>query len=91
MKRTVVMLVVMLAVFAALTVGAQQPGSSQTPDGFVPVNAAPQVEQLPAAPMVMAAYSFVWIALLVYVWFLWRRLGRVERELADLHRRIEER
>ncbi|MCX6551800.1 MAG: CcmD family protein [Acidobacteria bacterium] len=91
MKSRVSILIVMLVVFGAMTLSAQQPGSSTPPDGFVPVNAAPQVDQLPAAPMVIAAYAFVWVALVVYVWFLWRRLAKVERELADLNRRIQTR
>jgi CcmD family protein len=37
----------------------------------------------------MGAYAFVWIALLVYVWSLWRRMGKLERELADLRRRVQ--
>ena len=30
----------------------------QTPDGFVPVAGGPQVEQIPAAPLVIASYAF---------------------------------
>jgi CcmD family protein len=41
-------------------------------------------EQLPATPLVFAAYAFVWVALLVYVFSLWRRLTRVERELSEV-------
>ena len=55
----------------------------------MPVKDLPQHEQLPAAPLVMAAYAFVWVALLVYVWSLWRRVGAVQRGLADLRRRVE--
>jgi CcmD family protein len=61
-----------------------QPGQS----GFVPVAEVPASEQLPAAPLVIAAYAFVWGAFLVYVWLMWRRLGKVEQELADLSARI---
>jgi CcmD family protein len=49
------------------------------------------VEQLPAAPLVIGAYAFIWVALLVYVFLLWRRLGGVDRELAALRRSLEER
>ena len=41
-------------------------------------------EQLPATPLVFAAYAFVWVALLVYVFILFSRLKKVERELVDL-------
>ncbi|MEW5984841.1 MAG: CcmD family protein [Acidobacteriota bacterium] len=57
-------------------------------DEFVPASQLPAVEQMPAAPMVIAAYAFVWVALLVYVWSIWRRVLRVERDLADLDRRV---
>jgi CcmD family protein len=48
-------------------------------------------EQLPAAPLVFAAYAFVWLALMAYVVAVWRRLIRIERELADVSRKIGER
>jgi CcmD family protein len=68
-----------------------QPGQ-RGGDGFEPVSSlpAPRREELPAAPMVMAAYAFVWVMVLGYVWSLWRRLGAVERELKAVARRVEE-
>ena len=42
---------------------------------------------LPATPLVFAAYAVAWIALVLYVFGLWRKLGRVERELQDLRSR----
>ena len=48
-----------------------------------------QQERIPAAPLVEAAYAFGWVALLVYVWSVWRRVGAVQRELTDLRRRME--
>ena len=65
----------------------------RTGDGFEPVANLPGAlrEQLPAAPLVMAAYAFVWVAVLGYLWSIWRRLGAVERELKGRRRsRIEE-
>ena len=56
---------------------------------FVPVNSLPPTEQLPAAPFVIAAYAFVWVALLVYVWSIWRRMRKIEQELADLRSRVK--
>ena len=64
---------------------AFQPGQSE----FVPVSQLPRAEQLPAAPLLIAAYAFVWLAVLAYVWSVWRRLGRVEREMEALARRTE--
>jgi CcmD family protein len=48
-------------------------------------------EQLPATPLVFAAYATVWVALLVYILVLWRRIGRIEKELADVTSRLESR
>jgi CcmD family protein len=72
---------------AATTV--QQP-SQEAPAGFVPASELPAQDQLPAAPLLVAAYGFAWVMILVYLWSLWRRLGVVEKEIADVARRIEE-
>jgi CcmD family protein len=61
---------------------------AQAQEGFVPMAQAGPREALPAAPLVMAAYAFVWVALLAYLFIMWRRLGRVERELADVTARL---
>ena len=73
--------------------GATQAPAVQTPpqeptDQFMPVKTLPAQEQLPAATLVMTAYGFVWAALLAYVWTIWRRLMKVEREMHDLSARI---
>ncbi len=34
------------------------------------------------------AYAFVWVALLAYLWSIWRRLGKVDQELSALTRRL---
>lgn len=65
--------------------------AQQTTD-FVPVDPATEaLEQLPAAPMVMAAYALVWIVLIAYVWSLRRRQARVELEIAALRDRVNKR
>jgi CcmD family protein len=74
--------------------GAAQPAASQpqpgqeSPDQFVPVTSLPVQDQIPASNLVMAAYAFVWAALLVYVWTVWRRLMKVEQEMRDLSSRL---
>lgn len=78
-----------LAAGPALAGGLGQPATG-APEGFEPVTAVPAQEQLPAAPMLIAAYAFVWVMLLVYLWSIWRRLSAVERELADVARRVEQ-
>ena len=61
-----------------------QPGQSE----FQPVTEIPASEQLPSAPLVIAAYAFVWLAFMFYVWMMWKKLGRVERELTQLSAQI---
>jgi CcmD family protein len=79
------MFLIGLAGMNALVFG--QPGQSE----FVPVNELPAAEQLPAAPLLIAAYAFVWAAMLAYVWSLWRRLGKVERDISELSQLVAKR
>lgn len=67
----------------AATVLALQPGQNE----FVPVTELPASDQLPAAPLLITAYAVVWLLLMTYLWSIWRRLDRVEREVASLVRR----
>lgn len=55
---------------------------------FVPASQLP-TEVLPATPFVFIAYAFVWVALIGYLFGLWRKLTRVERELAQVASRVE--
>jgi CcmD family protein len=71
--------------FVLGTIVAAQAPTAQ--DGFVPVNSLPPADQVSAGPLLLAAYSFVWVALLFYVWTVWRRLNRVEAEMKALARR----
>ena len=59
----------------------------QPPKEFVPVDEVPPGEQIPAINIVAAAYGFVWVAVLGYVWSIAKRLKHVEAELADLESR----
>lgn len=60
--------------------------------GFVPAGADDLVkENLPATPLVFAAYATVWVVLVIYVFTLWRRVRSAEREIADLNARLEAR
>ena len=72
--------------FVALPALALQPPSP--PDGFVPASSLPGQEQLPAAPLVIVAYAVAWLLVLGYLWSIWSRLSRAERELADVSRRL---
>ncbi len=81
-------LVVLCTVWAGgqTTFAAQPPEAAQ--DEFVPMGDIPPEDQLPAAPLLVAAYSAIWAIAIGYLWTIWRRLGAVERELADVTRRI---
>ncbi len=48
---------------------------------------APPEEQIPAINLVAAAYGFVWIVVVGYVWSLGRRLQKAETEIAALEQR----
>ena len=64
----------------------------QIPEGFVPVTGGPQVEQIPAAPLVVASYAFFLLLMVFYLWTIWRRIGKVETEMHALeHRQGEKR
>ena len=45
---------------------------------------------LTAAPLLVAAYALLWIAVVGYLWSIWRRMMTVERELSDLSKRTGE-
>ena len=65
---------------------ALQPPKGQSE--FVPVDSVPLSDQLPAAPLLVAAYAFVWIAVTVYLFSIWRRLNTVEDEMRALARKL---
>jgi len=84
----VLFLILLLSGGVATVIAQQQPPSNPAQEGFVPVDQVQSQDQIPAAPLVMAAYAVAWGAVFVYVWSIWRRLGKVEREIADLSRRV---
>lgn len=76
-----------LARLAALVIGVtvSWPVAAQE---FVKVEDGTR-EQLPATPFVAAAYGFIWVAVLLYLFFVARGLGRVQNDLRDLRRRLD--
>jgi CcmD family protein len=46
-------------------------------------------EEVPAGPFVGIAYGFIWIALLAYVLYIARGLGRVRGDLEELRRKLD--
>jgi hypothetical protein len=63
-----------------------QPPAQTVPDGFEPISEVPPEEAIPAQPLVAGAYAFIWVAVLVYVGMLWRRLAAVQKDLDALRR-----
>jgi CcmD family protein len=51
---------------------------------YVPIDQLPPQEQLASAPLLIGAYSFVLIALFLYLALLSRRMTSVQREVARL-------
>jgi len=84
-------LVVLLLVMTGSPVSAAQPSEQPVQqDEFVPIDQLPQRDQLPAAPLLITAYSFVLVALFFYLFSVARRLrdvtADIERLASDLKR-----
>jgi len=45
-------------------------------------------ETIPAAPFLAAAYGFIWVAVVVYLVMVARRLGGVRADIEDLKKRL---
>jgi CcmD family protein len=91
------LVVLVLIVSSLSSVGAatfrQQP-ESQPPkqtDEFVPISQLPPQDQLPAAPLLVTAYAFVWVVLFAYVLSVGRRLTKVQHEVERLESDIAKR
>jgi hypothetical protein len=66
---------------------AQPPGGGAATDEFRPASSLPPVEQLPAAPLLIGAYAAFLVLMMVYLWTIWRRIGKVEDDMRALERR----
>ena len=81
----IVILVAGVCLAMARPVAAFQPQPPQpAQEEFVPLDQLPPEAQLPAAPMVIAAYVFVWMAFVVYIYTIVKRMRRVEADLRTL-------
>jgi CcmD family protein len=79
-----------LALSAAAALAAvQQPPPGQSE--FVPAKDLPPTESIPAAPLLIAGYAIVWVAVAFYLWTIWRRLNKVETEMRALARKTPQR
>ena len=94
MRRSLSKLFFMLAVvaFMWLTPVAAQSSQPQPPTQtgeFVPISQLPPQDQLPAAPLLVTAYAFVWVVLFGYVVSVARRLTKVQHEVERLEADIK--
>lgn len=85
--RRLVIALTSFVLLAAPAFALQPKGQSE----FVPVNEVPAADQLPAAPLLIVAYAFVWAATLVYVWSIWRRMNKVEADMRALSQKMTHR
>jgi len=69
-----------------LALPALASAQQNVPAGFKAFDESAPRETLPAAPLVFIAYSVAWVALAFYAFTLWRKLGKVEQDLAELRR-----
>ena len=68
LRQLVLIVVVLDTCWGAAAVAQAQPPPSPAQEGFVPIDQIQQKEQLPAAPLVMAAYAAAWLVIFGYVW-----------------------
>jgi len=80
--------VLVSAMLLGVPLFAQQPPTQgSATDGFVPLNSLPPGEGMPAAPFVIGAYAFFLLLMVFYLWTIWTRLSKVEKEMHELQRR----
>jgi CcmD family protein len=85
-------LVLALALTTLPALAQQPPPQPPTAQGeFVPAKDLPATESIPAATLLVAAYAFIWVAAIVYLFSIWRRLNRVETEMQALARKTSQR
>jgi CcmD family protein len=88
------LLCLLLAAGSAATIplaAQDQPPKRPAQDEFVPIDELPPQEQIPAAPLLIAAYSVAWVLAVGYLFSIRRRMGRVEHDLAEISRRVQQR
>ena len=89
MFRRVLINLTTLVLVAAPALALQTP-AGQAPagqDGFVPASSLPPGQQVPAAPLLVGSYAFFLVLMMFYLWTIWRRIGKVEKDMHDLERR----
>ena len=84
-RRSLIALWIIVMSAVSTAVFAFQPPPGQ--DGFVAAKDLPPTEQIPAAPLLVAAYAIIWVAAVFYLWTIWRRLNKVEADIRALARK----
>ena|SRR5687767_6325333 len=82
--RRIGILVVLTACCGVLADSAAWAQPSEQTKTYTPISELPPTEQIPAARLLIAAYSFVMVALFLYVVSVARRLSSVQREVERL-------
>ena len=77
-------LIALLSVLLTASVLLAQPPQQNE---YVPIDQLPPQEALPAAPLLIGAYIVVWLGLMGYLFWIWRRIARVEADMQALQRR----
>ncbi len=80
-RRLLIALLTLVLTVPALL--AQPPQQNE----YVPIDQLPPQETMPAAPLLIGAYIVVWLGLMGYLFWIWRRIARVETEMQALQRR----
>lgn len=81
--RTCAALLLAVMCLGAPVMAAQNPPPKQQSE-YIPINELPPEDRLPAAPLLIGAYSFVLIVFFLYVVSLARRLSNVQRDVDRL-------
>ncbi len=84
MRTSLTYFLLLLVACAPLMAQQPQPAPPAATDEFVPISQLPAQDQLPAAPLLVTAYAFVWVALFGYLLSVGRRLTKVQREVDRL-------
>ena len=77
--------------YGTTPVGAQPPEQTDQTQNFVPLDELPPQDQLPAAPLLIAAYIFVLLGFFGYVFSVAKRLGNVSVEVRRLEDDLQRR
>ncbi|HLG59493.1 MAG TPA: hypothetical protein VI485_29410 [Vicinamibacterales bacterium] len=89
LKRSCAVLLLLL-VWGCAAGTAQQPPPPQQQGEFIPIDQLPPQEQMPAAPLLIGAYSFVLAVLFLYLVSVARRLTSVQGEIERLETSLKQ-